>query len=153
MGEKNRRKEGKKVCDSSLTFAFPAILPGTYSVVDLGFLKGGFNFAQEFCNFNSARSWVQKTKQEKVIHLYNLFLSQQPCFLVFLLIILYQCDCSTKESRFDCSIRIFSILTWISKAVSTKTHLDLHPWLTPDPHLIAGQTGTMRVKFFAKCPD
>jgi len=44
MGEKNRRKEGKKVCDSSLTFAFP---PGTYSVVDLGFLKGGFYFAQE----------------------------------------------------------------------------------------------------------
>ena len=97
----------------------PLLIVYTIAVADLGFLKGGFCSAEQ-CNLSSARSREQKKSLTFTTHFF------QPAFLSFSLtqyfltykttVIEYLHVTAIRESRSDCSIRVFDLTTQYIKS-------------------------------------
>ena len=94
------------------------------TVADPGFLKGGFSFS--LTKAPAQFEFKTKKKKKRVI---NLHTPLSPVFYIYCWIIstvigAFQSDCSIRESRSDCSIRVYEF----QKGVSVETLKP--PWIS-----------------------
>jgi len=97
------------------------------SVADSGFLKGGFSFSLT----KTPAQFELKTKKTTKKEVINLHTSLSAVFYIYnwmisnktTVIRAFQSDCSIKESRSDCSIRVYEF----QKGVSVETLKP--PWI------------------------